>query len=273
MSSTSGRRLSLHHLTVMDVSPVELIDIAYRSGCQHVCFFIYMPIDVRHRYPMVGPSDVLALREAMLRTGVTPFNLEVFPLSADAHLSEMVDGLALGSALGARHATVHVHEENLEIAAGLLQRFCAMAEACGITVGLEYNSFSKVSTPASAMALVNAAGCSNLGIIADFLHTVRSGAGADDLAAIHEAIGYAQICDGLAQMPLDQRWREAISDRMVPGTGDFALSAMVAALPDDIVIDVEVPQRVARENGVSAWKRAREAVAATRLLLDRDPWR
>jgi sugar phosphate isomerase/epimerase len=56
-------------------------------------------------------------------------------------------------------------------------------------------------------------------------------------------------------------------ERLVPGEGDLPLRDILAALPADIVIEIEVPQRSLALAGVSPIERLRPCVEAARRLL------
>jgi len=230
-----------------------------------------MPKSVRERYPIVRSADIERLRGALQRSGISVFNLEVFPISHDITPGELEKGIALGAALGGCHATVHVHIEDRVTAIPLFRDFCAMTAERNIKVGLEYNGFSAIRSPFEASNFLNNANCSNAGIVADLLHTARSGAGPPELAALQSQIDYVQISDGPMEIPADRRWREALSERLLPGAGELPLRAMLAALADDIVIDIEVPRLSASSAGISRYKRVHEAVKATRKLLVSGP--
>lgn len=252
----------------MDVSATDLVHLAATANCEHVCLFTYLPHDVAKHYPLVEWSDVEALNKAMTDTGVSLYNIEVFPISADADFAAMEAGLALGARLGARHATAHVHEQDQGTARQKLQRLCDIAIGHRIHIGVEYNNFSAIKTPAEAATLVQACGRDNLGIIADFLHTMRSGAGPEALGSVSSMISCAQICDGPRDAPEQGAWREALSERQLPGAGTFPLSALLSALPDNIVIDIEAPRRTAMLAGVPAAQRVTDAAQAARDCLN-----
>lgn len=260
-------RLSLHHLTAMDASAADLVRLAAAANCEHVCLFTYLPSEVASHYPLVEWGDVGLLTKAMTDTGVSLHNIEVFPISAETDFAAMEAGLALGAQLGARHATAHVHEQDWGAARQKMQHLCDIAASYQVHIGVEYNGFSAIKTPAEAAMLVRACGRDNLGIIADFLHTMRAGAGPETLASISPLISYAQICDGSRDTPEQGAWREALSERQLPGAGDFPLSALLSALPDNIVIDIEVPRRTAMLAGMSAVQRVTEASHAARNCL------
>ena len=59
---------------------------------------------------------------------------------------------------------------------------------------------------------------------------------------------------------------EAAQERMVPGEGAFPLVGFLRAIPDDVVVGIEVPLRSRRESGMSALERSRLVVNATRNI-------
>ena len=264
-------QLSLHQLTALDALPLDLIDIAHTLGCTSVCLFTHVPDAAQGRYPLVGPDDAPAVKAALDHTGLTISNLEVFPLDGETGPEAFEPGLALGAALGAPRATVHIHNATPEQARARFAAFCDQAARHNIAAGLEFNAFSAVPDIASAEAIVRAAARPNARLVLDCLHLMRSGGAVADVARTADLIDFVQLCDGPASIADDQRFREAVTARGLPGTGTFPLADIVAALRPGTVIDVEVPQSAAAKAGVSALDRARAAVSASRALLSGEP--
>jgi sugar phosphate isomerase/epimerase len=260
----AARPLSLHQLTALDASPAELVAIASTLGCEHVCLFTHVPERARHIYPAVTNETRQAVADGLERSGVSLFNLEVFPLTTDVALDEFRAGLELGASLGARRATAHIHIEDAAQATETFAGFCDLAAEYGIGAGIEFNAFSKVRSLAAAAGLIAAVARHNADIVLDCLHAVRSGAEPEEIAAHADQIGYAQICDGPREVARDARWAEAIEERMIPGDGDFPLAAMLRHLHPSTVIEVEVPQARAAAEGVRSLERARRAVEGAR---------
>jgi len=260
-------RLSLHHLTVLDASATELIAIAGELGCDHVCLFTHVPEAIAQLFPCVGEADVPAVSAALRQAGVTLCNLEVFSLDADPDWAGFERSLAVGQALGATRATVHIHDIDDRQGAAMLARFCDMAVGFGITAGLEFNGLSAVRTLPQAAAILAAADRPNASMVCDMLHLIRNGSTPAEMAAERDRIGYLQMCDGPLERPQSEVWHEAIRERGVPGTGQFPIAAALATLRSDTIIDVEVPQHAARKAGEPPLDRARRAVEATRKLV------
>lgn len=251
----------------MRLTPLELIQEAHRVGCQHVCLFVHVPEPVRDRYPVVCPENIEALRAAIRQTGVSVYNVEVIPLFAETDIANFREALGLAQSLGASQATVHVHCPDPAKACARLRELGSIADDFGIGLALEFNAFSSVRSPSEALELVKAAQVSNLSIVADFLHCVRSGEDLTAVQAISPHVTYAQLCDGPRLIAPEARWREALSDRLPPGAGAFPTNNLIASLPNVRVWDIEVPQRPAMSAGQDTSKRIDRLVAAARRTL------
>lgn len=261
-----ARALSLHPLNALDARPTELIEIAGELGVMLVCLFTHVPEEAAGRYPLVTAADVPAVADALAKAGVRLCNLEVFPLDRDGALDRLAAGLEVGAALGASKATAHIHDADGEQNA--IDRFAAFADLAarhGIVAGLEFHNFSGVKDVATAARIVRGAGRGSL--VLDALHLMRGGGNAEDVAAVADLVGYAQLSDGPEHVPADRRWYEAVVERQLPGEGSLPLDAILRPLGKDIVFEVEVPQTAARKAGASPLERARRAVEAAGRVL------
>lgn len=253
-------RLSLHHLTAMDVDARELVALASESGCENVCLFTYMPKAFRHKYPLVSRDDLKQLALDMTRLSIGCLSLEVFPLTEDCDFDGMEEGLAVGAELGASYATVHSHLADFSQARDALARLCVIAAKHGITLGVEFNPFSKLTTLKQALDLIEPLGGDNIGLVLDTLHAARSGAKPADIAKAQSKIRFAQISDGPAMTDQADRWKEAMYSRMAPGSGDLPLVEMLGGFRSDLPVSIEVPQTIKSPYGTDAKARVINAV-------------
>ncbi|MER5756120.1 hypothetical protein [Streptomyces sp. NPDC002088] len=79
-------------------------------------------------------------------------------------------------------------------------------------------------------------------------------------------IGYVQLSDNTIRQR-SSVYREDSVNRMVPGEGEFPLAEILAALPPDVVIGLEVPMLSRAEAGEQTEDRARRCVRGARDLL------
>ena len=148
-----------------------------------------------------------------------------------------------------------------------------MADALGIETVIEIGP-GPIANLNAALAAVRHVGKPNFRILIDTMHFVRSGSGAADIAALNaNVIGYVQLCDAPLRSKHFSYMEEALYERMVPGTGELPLLDILTALPEDVVIGLEVPQRSLAEAGVGPYERVARCIEATRGLLARAEYR
>jgi sugar phosphate isomerase/epimerase len=271
------RSLALHQITALQCSPPALVSLAADLGCDSVCVFVHTPANPgpgRPVFPKVTQAMLPAMRQRMRDAGIAVTNVEYFPLTADVDLDAFRPALALGAALGARRAVVHLHDADDQRGTGTLARFAGMAAEYGLGAGLELLGLSPgCPTLARAVLLVERIGLPNLGLAVDALHLQRTGAAPQDLAGLPRGLfSYAQLCDGAAladpAQALDpSRYIAEAFDRLPPGEGVFPLVELVRALPPGLPCDVEVPALRLRGAGASPLEHARRAVEGARRVL------
>jgi len=80
-------------------------------------------------------------------------------------------------------------------------------------------------------------------------------------------IDYVQLSDAPLKPRIPSYMEEATFERMVPGEGELPLSDMLAAMPADLVVSLEVPLRSQAETGIGPEIRLRHCVEVMRRLL------
>jgi sugar phosphate isomerase/epimerase len=145
-----------------------------------------------------------------------------------------------------------------------------LAEAAGshrLHLALELMPYTAVNSLGKAHRMVAATQAGNLGLLIDALHLARaSGTPAEVAALPRQHIAYLQLCDAPASVPADMTLRqESLGARLYPGEGALPLFALMDALPQGIVVDVETPVAGSRE--LSPGEQARLALSATLRFL------
>ncbi|MCW9009438.1 TIM barrel protein [Marinobacter sp.] len=258
------RTLSLHHLTALDVAPIDLPAYAAQAGCDYVGVFCDLPRVKAAGYPTLSPGkSEQQFREALIAHDISVNNLELFQIRPDTEIYEFREGLAMGNRLGARQITVHVHDADPVRSVAAFSELCRIAADYGLDVALEFTSFSAVRTLETALTLIRAANRTNGRLALDLLHFFRNGGTLNAIQSLepHE-LGYVQVCDGLYLNPEDL-YAEAVKNRMLPGDGEFPIQQVLSMIPDNVIVDVEVPQMRLKELGVSARRRIALAVERT----------
>jgi sugar phosphate isomerase/epimerase len=261
---------SLAHLTALGLSPVELIAVAQRTGYQQVGLRLLPSAPGGVAYPLMRDSQ--ALRDTLSsieRCGVGVLDLEIVRLGPAFRVSDYLPLLEVGAKLGAK-AMLVAGDDGDE--ARLTASFAALCEAAapfGLSADLEFMPWTKVRNAQGALRIVQAAAQANGGVLVDALHFARSATTLADITAIpRQNLHYMQICDAPAEMPTTDEAliHAARSQRLLPGEGGIDLAGLMATLPRDLPVSIEIPnERQVVALGAEEW--ARRALIASKRML------
>jgi sugar phosphate isomerase/epimerase len=263
--------VSLAHLTVLDTTPPELVEVADAAGFRTVGIRLTAT-------PSVGvpPYDILRdgpiLRDTLARlaaTGVSVLDTEFLRFEPDRPVGVPEGFLEVSARLGAKNVLVMSAEPDEARTLDRLGDLCDRAAAFGLQVCLEFAVYTGVRTLAHAAQLVARSGRANASVLIDALHFSRAGGLPAHIAQVDPGLlRYAQLCDASADMPgptdTPALIREARTGRLLPGEGVLPLAELVAALPDGIPLAIEAPCRATAE--LPALERARHAYRALSKL-------
>lgn len=253
------RRLTLGFLTLADVPPTELVEVAHAAGFRSVGLRITgrRPADSYH--PVVGSAAAIRLiRSQLAVTGLHLSNISSYHLYPDVGVATYRPVLETVAELGAHHMVCGCYDEDEARFTESFARLCEEASSFGVRLSLEFVPFSRCPDLPRARRIV-AATDGRGALLLDSLHLQRSGGSPADLAGLAPSwLAFAQLCDAPAERPaaLDLA-AEARTGRLYPGDGALPLAAFLDALPADIEIELETP--VAAVAGLPAPERAREA--------------
>ncbi len=258
--------LCLDFLTAIEASPPELAELAAANGCQSISFMVH-PVAGVPDFAMVG--DTPMRRETNRRCaqlGIGIDMVEGFLLTPDTDVAVFRPSLESAAWLGAGCANILLRDEDMARLTDNLAAFCEIALACGVAVITEWSIRTPLKSPAEAARFIAGTAAK---LQFDSLHLFRGGFTAADIAALDPGIVVrAQLSDGPAEMPADLQFPEALGGRLVPGEGALPLREFLAALPDGIVVGLEVPSQALRDQGLGPAERVRRVVEGTRLLID-----
>ena len=269
-------RLGIEMLCVFGMPLVEYVHLVSDLGCRYITT------------GMVGFAPLKTL-------GYQPFSLRDDPRLRRDLLAAMDDrgvSISLGEGLLiAPGVDVHSYAADLDIMAELgiprintvslepdrartfdeLALLTDLAAERGILTSVEPVPGLAIADLPSALAAVDHVGRDEISLLIDTMHVARSGAGPDDLRSLPaERIGHVQLCDVPLRSTKQHHYaEEAMYHRLAPGEGELPLVEMLAALPHDRVVGLEVPMRSRAEAGVSAYDRLLPCVKSARALLAR----
>lgn len=270
--------ISVDHLTMLDVSPPDMVVAAAKAGFDSVGLRVSAATPEEEPWPMSPGSPMLeeTLRR-MDETGVRVLDVEVVRLRPDTKRADYEQTLEVGARLGARFVTVNGDDPDIERAAETFAALVGDAKPYGLRPLIEAIPYTKVSNLDEAVHIAERS--DGGGVLLDALHFRRFGGDVEQLRALDPAmIGYVQICDGPlaspnglprpSSLPRGQSTDgtdlqlESRAMRLLPGDGELPLAEFMAALPPDLPVSVEAPVLSLREelSPVEFLRRAKRSV-------------
>lgn len=264
---TPVRSLSLAALTVLELSPIEMVRCAAETGFSHVGLRLVPATPTEPCWDSVGDTPLMREVQAALRdTGVQVLDIEILRLKPDTRVADFAAVLDTGARLGARYVLVAGNDPD---EARTIERLAALADLVaplGLTLGLEPMPWTDVRDFTQALRVVEATRRANVGVLVDPIHFDRAGNRAEQLTGVHPArLPYLQFCDAPAERPstLAGLLHQARAERQLPGEGGLELAALLRAAPPGVPLSVELPMPVA----LPALQRAQRVHAATLAWL------
>ena len=272
MTQHTSRALSLSALTVLELSPPQMVECAAQAGYDFVGLRLLPATDHEVRHDIVGDTPLKRETLARLRdTGIKVLDVEILRLKPDTDVSAFLPMLDTAAELGARYVLVAGNDPDEARTAERLAQLCDLAAPLGLSPSLEPMPWTDVKDIAQGARIVKAAARRNTGLIIDPLHFDRAASSTDALRALpREYFGYVQFCDAPAERPadLDTLLYQARCERMIPGEGGLDLAGILRALPDHLPVSIEVPTQQWAQT-TPALARARKLREATLGVLER----
>lgn len=259
--------LGLAHFTVLEVPPPELISLAGRIGYAAVGLRLYPAFPGAPFYEIPPGSDAMReMRRRMDGEGVSVYDIEFVTLDEGLVPSALTPMLESAGELGAKRLSICGDDPDRSRLVARFAELCDLAAGFRMGVDLECMAWRRVASLPDAVSVVEAAGKANGGALVDALHLSRTGGTPADLRGVPtQRIRSAQLCDAPAGRPASTEAiiQEARSGRLPPGKGELPLCDLLAALPDDVTLSVEVPM----ESRAPAEDRAHAIFEATEELF------
>jgi sugar phosphate isomerase/epimerase len=205
--------------------------------------------------------------------GIPALDTEVvwlMPGAADDHHKRVVD---IARELGSPNVLVVTSDPDDSATAAKLRTLCEHADGA-VRISLEFALFTEVKSIAQAAAIVRAVDHPAQAMLIDPLHLARSGGTPADVAALpREWFPYAQFCDAgpLTFDTADTQAiiEEAVDRRLQVGEGELPLGELLAALPANVPLSIELRSKALRDGYADPVERARSVLDAHRRFLGR----
>jgi sugar phosphate isomerase/epimerase len=203
-------------------------------------------------------------------TGVDVLDVELARIGPDQHPRDFVRFLEAGAELGARHVITQLPDPDRARKIDHFAELCELARPLGLTVDLEFPSWTETPDLREAVRVVRAADQPNAGLLIDLLHFARSGSSVADLRQLPaDWFHFVHVCDAPPTIPATTEGliHTARFERLCPGEGGIDVHGILSALPPGLPYALEIP-RATLVAQVGAKEHARMSIATTRDHLE-----
>ena len=263
--------LGIEFQTVFGLPPVEFVNLAADLDCRYISTglsggipnpFGYGPFSLRE-----DPSLRYRLLAAMHDRDVSISLGEGFMVSPGGDVRNYANDMDIMLELGVQRINTVSVDLDLGRTVDQFGVLAEMATARGLVMTTEFAPSLTVKNLDMAVAAVRQVGQPDFRVLIDTMHLVRGGHTAADVAALDPAlIGYVHLSDNTLQQR-GAAYRDDSIDRMFPGDGELPLADILAAIPLEVIVGLEVPMRSKIEAGERPEDIARHGVEIAGRML------
>ena len=266
-------RFSLAHLTILGCTPPEATYIAARAGYDFVSLrLIPMGVDGEAACRPLEKQMLRETKAALDETGIKLLDIELVRILEDQDPKAYASAMEAAAELGARHVIASAWTTDRSDRDFIVESYaeiCDLARPFGLTVDLEFPTFSRLTDLRETADVVRAANRDNGGILIDTLYVHFSGVRLDELAALPPAwFHFLHISDTVKEIPTTREGmiRIARGERLYVGEGCIDFTSIFDQLPA-VPFSIESPNtRRVKELGYE--EHARRCLKTARQYLD-----
>ena len=186
-------------------------------------------------YPLAtDPALMRTTKVRLAATGIEVLDIELARISPNENPRDFERFLEAGAELGARHVITQLPDPDRARKIDRFAQLCEMARPLGLTIDLEFPSWTETPDLREATRVLRGANQPNAGILVDLLHFARSGSSVADLRQLPaEWFHFAHVCDAPSAVPTTNEGliHTARFERLFPGEGGIDVHGILAALP------------------------------------------
>ena len=129
----SQRIFSLAALTVLELSPPDMVEVAARAGYSHVGLRLEPATAEEHHFPLVGDAGLRRQTAERLRdTGIKVLDIEILRLKPETRVDDFDALLAVGAGFGATELLVAGNDPDQARLTDNFAALCDLAAKYGI---------------------------------------------------------------------------------------------------------------------------------------------
>jgi sugar phosphate isomerase/epimerase len=263
--------LGIEFQTVFGLPPVEFVNLAADLDCRYISTGLSGSMPNPFGYGPFSLREDSSLRNrlmAAMRSRDVSISLgEGFLVSPGGDVRDHAHDMDVMIELGVKRINTVSVDPDLGRTFDEFGVLCEMARARGLVMTTEFAPSLTVKNLDMAVAAVRHVDRPDFRVLIDTMHLVRGGHTAADLAAIDpDLIGYVHLSDNTLRQR-GEVYRDDSIDRMFPGEGELPLEDILAVIPLNVVIGLEVPMRSKIEDRQRPEEIARQGVDCARQLL------
>lgn len=240
-----NKMYSISHLTLLKLSPPELIRVAEVAGYDYVSLrTICMKLGNEPDYSLAdNPALYNETKAALANSRVKFLDIELARIYDEMDIAHYEREMEAAATLGAKHVISSIWTEDKMFAKEQFARLCEVAAQYRLTVELEAVPISTVKTIAEVCSILEYVNAPNQGLLVDMHHFHRS---REPIALLQklprEWIHFVHLCDAQRAIPKTEEEMRRIlrEERLYIGEGGIDVRSIVEALPN-VPLSLEIP--------------------------------
>ena len=188
-------------------------------------------------YPLAtDPALMRTTKVRLAATGIEVLDIELARIGPHEDPRDFQRFLEAGAELGARHVITQLPDPDRARKIDRFAQLCEMARPLGLTIDLEFPSWTETPDLGEATRVLRAADQPNAGILVDLLHFARSGSSVAQLRELPASwFHFAHVCDAPAAVPTTNEGliHTARFQRLFPGEGASTCTASSPRCPPE----------------------------------------
>jgi sugar phosphate isomerase/epimerase len=234
-----------------------MVRVAARVGYRGVGLRLIAVSEDSRGYPIMDDTIMMRETKAVLAdTGVQVSDIEFVKITPEIDIPALESFIAAGASLGARYIITAPYDNDHARLSDSLAGFANLAGRYGLSALLEFFPWTTVPDLETAAKVASAASCPNVGILLDTLHFDCSDSSPTQITSIPaRLLPMVHLCDAPAGRlkTIEALLHTARAERLPPGEGCIEIASILAAMPRDTQISLEVPmQQMASLEGPEA---------------------